>query len=76
MPNERETAVPRWRAAVQSALQEQNPNLLEAKTRTAQEVIFQRMQDSHSGPGFAEEQSLFEALEQLHALRVRHAAAR
>jgi len=70
------TAVPRWRAAVQSALEETNPILLDAKTRTAQEAIFQRMQDSYSSPGFAEEQSLFEALEQIHALRTRHLAAR
>jgi hypothetical protein len=76
MLNEHETAVPRWRAAVQSALQEQNPNLLEARARTAQEAIFQRMQDACPGPGFAEEQSLFEALDQLHALRVRRAADR
>jgi hypothetical protein len=56
-----------WRDAVQEAIHESDPQIMDEKIRTAEAAIFARMQDSR--PDSLEEQALFDALGAVRILR-------
>jgi hypothetical protein len=60
---------PTWQVALQAAVRETNPGLIEAKIQAAEAAISNRIGAALRGPGFAEEQALFEALETIRTLK-------
>ena len=58
-----------WLAAVQDAIHETDPQMVEAKFRIAEAAIFNRIHDFRSGPDSLEERALFDALGAIRILR-------
>jgi hypothetical protein len=58
-----------WQDALQEAIHEPDPQIMEAKIRAAEMAIFARMQDFSSRPDSLEEQALFDALGAVKILR-------
>ena len=57
-----------WLTAVQDAIHETDPQMVEVKIR-AEAEIFSRIHDFSAGPGSLEEQALFDALGAIRILR-------
>jgi len=51
-----------WQDALQAAIHESDPQIMDEKIRAAETAIFSRMQDFSSRPDSLEEQALFDAL--------------
>jgi hypothetical protein len=58
-----------WQDALQEAIHESDPQIMDEKIRAAEIAIFARMQDSFSRPHSLEEQALFDALGAVRILR-------
>ena len=58
-----------WQDALQEAIHEPDPQIMDEKIRAAEREIFARMQDSSSGLDSLEEQALFDAQEAVRILR-------
>jgi hypothetical protein len=56
-----------WQDALQEAIHESDPQIMDEKIRAAEAAIFARMQDSR--PDALEEQALFDALGAVRILR-------
>ena len=63
---------PTWQVALQAAVRETNPGLIEEKIQAAEAAISNRIGVALRGPGFAEEQALFEALDTIRVLKSAH----
>ena len=51
-----------WQDALQAAIHESDPQIMDKKIRAAETAIVSRMQDFSSRPDSLEEQALFDAL--------------
>jgi len=58
-----------WLAAVQDAIHETDPQMVEEKIRIAETAILNRIQDSSGGPDALEEQAMLDALGAIKILR-------
>jgi hypothetical protein len=58
-----------WLTAVQEAIHENDPQMVEAKIRIAESAIFNRIHDFSTGPDPLEEQALLDALGAIRILR-------
>ena len=58
-----------WQDALQQAIHESDPQIMDEKIRAAETAIFARMQDFSSRPDSLEEQALFDALGAVRILR-------
>ena len=58
-----------WQNALQEAIHERDPLIMDEKIRAAETAIFSRMQDFSSRPDSLEEQALLDALGSVRILR-------
>ena len=58
-----------WQDALQEAIHESDPQIMNTKILAAETAIFTRIQDSSSRPDALEEQALFDALGAIRILR-------
>jgi hypothetical protein len=58
-----------WLTAVQEAIHENDPQMVEAKIRIAETAIFNRIHDLGTSPDALEEQALLDALGAIRILR-------
>ena len=58
-----------WQDALQEAIHERNPLIMDEKIRAAEMAIFSRMQNFSSRPDSLEEQALLDALGSIRDLR-------
>jgi len=58
-----------WLVAVQDAIHETDPHLVEEKIRIAETAILNRIQDLSGGPDALEEQAMLDALGAIRILR-------
>ena len=58
-----------WQDALQEAIHESDPQIMDEKIRAAETAIFARIQDFSSRPDSLEEQALFDALGAVRILR-------
>ena len=58
-----------WQDALQDAIHESDPQIMDEKIRAAEEAIFARMQDFSSRPDPLEKQALLDALGAIKILR-------